>query len=124
MMSLDTNNQLAKKRGIGKKLIPTVRSIMLEEHVDMVAGDGAHHAAITDDSPALLKKPSLIRTCGFLNSLDSETDWQVRMHGAFTIPHGTLGLKEKDQSCHHEVWIHLSHINARVDETNTPNGYT
>ena len=29
------------------------------------------------------------------------------MHGAFTIPYGTLGLKEKDQSCNHEVWVHF-----------------
>ena len=42
------------------------------------------------------------------------------MHGAFTIPCGTLGLKEKDQSCHHEVWVHLSHVNARAEERVPP----
>ena len=45
--------------------------------------------------------------CGFFKPPGSENEWQVRMHGAFTIPHSTLGLKEKAQSCHHEVWIHL-----------------
>ena len=44
------------------------------------------------------------------------TEWQVRMHEACTIPCGTLELKEKVQSCHHEVWMHLSHVNNRADE--------
>ena len=38
-MSSDNNNHYAKKRCIGKKLILTVRTVMLQEHVDMVAGD-------------------------------------------------------------------------------------
>ena len=42
--------------------------------------------------------------CGFLKPPGSEDDWQIRNHGAFTIPYSTLGLKEKDQSCHHEFW--------------------
>ena len=37
------------------------------------------------------------------------------MHGAFTIPFATLGLKEKEQSCHHEVWMHLSHAYTRAE---------
>ena len=32
------------------------------------------------------------------------------------IPKSTLELREKDQSCHHEVWVHLSHVNALPDE--------
>ena len=38
-MLLHTNNHFAKKRGIGKKLMLTVRNVMLQEHVEMVAGD-------------------------------------------------------------------------------------
>ena len=38
-MSLHINNQSAKKRGTGKKLLPTIRAVMLEEHVDLVAGN-------------------------------------------------------------------------------------
>ena len=38
-MSLHINNQFAKKRGIGKKLFLRIRAVMLEEHVDLVAGD-------------------------------------------------------------------------------------
>ena len=38
MMSLHTNH-FVKKRGMGKKLQLTVRAVMLQVHVDMVAGD-------------------------------------------------------------------------------------
>ena len=39
VMSLHINNNSAEKRGIGKKLLLTIRAVMLEEHVDLVAGD-------------------------------------------------------------------------------------
>ena len=39
VMSLHINNTYAKKRGIGKKLILTIRAMMLDEKVDLVAGD-------------------------------------------------------------------------------------
>ena len=38
-MSLHVSNIYAKKRGIGKKLILTIRAVMLGEQVDLVAGD-------------------------------------------------------------------------------------
>ena len=38
-MSLHINNKFAKKRGKGKKLLHTFRTVMLQEHVDMIAGD-------------------------------------------------------------------------------------
>ena len=60
-MSLHINNQIAKKRGIWKKPLPTLRAVMLLEHVDLVAG--AAHAATIENSPVLLKKPSPKRTC-------------------------------------------------------------
>ena len=34
--------------------------------------------------------------------------------GPVGIPYGMLGLRETDQSGHHEVWIHLLHVNARL----------
>ena len=43
--------------------------------------------------------------CGFLEK------WKVRLHGAFSIHHSALGLREKDQSCHNEVWMHLALTN-------------
>ena len=87
------------------------------------------------DPSALLKKRSPIRTylchlaprrCGDQEAcqvngrmcvgsqkkkkkpLGFETKWQVRMHGAFTIFFGMLGLEETDQSCHQETWIHFN----------------
>ena len=38
-MSLHISNIYAKKRGIGKKLILTIRAVMLDEKVDLVAVD-------------------------------------------------------------------------------------
>ena len=51
---------------------------------------------------------------GFLLPPGSETEWHLRMHGAFKIPHDSLGIKRTDQSCHHKVWVHLLHVNARL----------
>ena len=39
MMSLHTNNHFAEKRGIDKNLLITVRTVMLQEQVYVVAGD-------------------------------------------------------------------------------------
>ena len=46
--------------------------------------------------------------CGFLKPPDSHEKWKVRLHSAFSIHHGEMGLREKDQSCHNEVWMHLA----------------
>ena len=43
--------------------------------------------------------------CWFIKPPGSEKEWHIRMHGAFTIPFDTLGIKRTDLSCHHEVWI-------------------
>ena len=45
VMSLHINNNYAKKRGIDKKLLLTIRAVMLDEHVDFAAGhfNGAAH---------------------------------------------------------------------------------
>ena len=39
VMSLHINNNYAKKRGIGKKILLAFRAVMLDEHIDLVAGD-------------------------------------------------------------------------------------
>ena len=39
VVSLHINNNYAKKRGIGKKLLLCIRAVMLDELVDLVAGD-------------------------------------------------------------------------------------
>ena len=53
--------------------------------------------------------------CGFLKPPDSYERWKVRQHGAFCVLHDTLGLRPKDQSCHHEVWLHLAFVNHHGD---------
>ena len=99
---------------------------------------GAAHAATIENPPVLLKKPLPIRicrchlpspplwgpgavpgdwtdVCGFLKPPDSHEKWIVRLRGAFSISHSTLGFREKDQSCHHEVWMHLALANPRQE---------
>ena len=67
-MSLHINNNHAKKRDIGKKLLLTFCAVMLEEHVDLVAGDfngpfGAANA-VTDVSVSSKKlSPTQIYRC-------------------------------------------------------------
>ena len=39
VVSLHISNIYAKKRGIGKKVILSIRAVMLNEKVDLVAGD-------------------------------------------------------------------------------------
>ena len=39
VLSLHTSNIYAKKKGIAKKLIQTLRAIMISQRVDLVAGD-------------------------------------------------------------------------------------
>ena len=50
---------------------------------------------------------------GFLNSPDFDGQWKVRQHGAFSIPHEALGIRPTDQSCHHEVCLHLGFVERR-----------
>ena len=136
---------------IGKSLLLTIRAVMLEEHVDLVAGDfnGAAwrrqcgnallsiiEGAFADSDlprppgPTPLWGPGGVPgeradVCGFsqvsrlLWKMESTSGvgcgqvpterWKVR-RGAFSIPHDTLGLRPKDQSCHHEVWLHLAFV--------------
>ena len=77
-----------------------------------------------------LKKPLRTPTCQYRTALHpcgdpvasqtngqtcaggSETEWQIRMHGAHEINREVLGIKPTEQSCHHEVWIRLLHVTA------------
>ena len=142
-LSLHINNNYARKRGIGKKLLLTIRAMMLEEHVDLVAADfnGAAlrrsignsrqptniiEEAFADTylpmppGPTPLWRPGAgpgdwAGVCGFLKPPDSFERWKVRQQGAFSIPHDTLGLRPKGQRCHHEVWLHLAFVNHLGD---------
>ena len=125
--SLHINNQFSKKRGIGDKLLLTIRAVMPVEFVDSVAGDfngAAWHRPCGNDrkltsiieeafadtnllAPAVstpLWRPGAVAgdwadVCWFIKPLDSHEKWQVHLHGAFSIRHNTLGPHEKDQSC-------------------------
>ena len=53
---------------------------------------------------------------------DFQDDGRQDMSGKYvyvarSIPYSALGLKEKDQSWHHKVWMHLAHANSGGDRT-------
>ena len=129
VISLHIRVSYAKKRDIGKKLLLTIRAVMLDEKVDLVAGDfhGAAWRRTTSAStlsiiaeafvhcdlplppgPTPLWGPGAVPStwsdvCGFIQHPDSNERWRVRQHGAFPIHHEALGIRQTDQSCHHEV---------------------
>ena len=121
-----------------KKLILTIRAIMISQEVDLVAGDfngtawrcrSRNNLSIIDEAftdcdlptppgPPPLWGPGSIPdnwtdVCGFCTPPGSDRYWKVRMHGAFSIPRRTLGLRPTDQSCHHETWLHLDFVDWR-----------
>ena len=139
VLSLHINNVSAKKRGIGKKLILTIRAVMLDENVDLVAGDFNGAAWRCDNrnnistieeafadcalpmppGPTPLWGPGSIPgnwadVCGFRKPPASDRHWKVRLCGAFSIPRDGLGLRPTDQSCHHEAWLHLDSVGQRI----------
>ena len=135
MLSLHINNIYAKKKGVPKKLILTLRAIMISQEVDLVAGDfngtawrcrsrdnlSADDEAFMDSilpappDPTPLWRPGSISdnwadVYGFLKPPGSQRFWKVNKHGAFSIPRTSLGVRPTDQSCHHETWLHLDFV--------------
>ena len=129
---------LRQRRGIAKKILLTIRAIMIGEHVDLVAAgfngtawrcsnrnnirtieeSFADCALPTLPGPTLLWGPGSIPNnwadvCGFLTPPESDRYCKIRLHGAFSMPHKTLGLRPTDQSCHHETWLHLEFVDWR-----------
>ena len=142
VLSLHISIIYAKKKGIAKKLILTLRAIMISQEVDLVAGDFSGTAwrcrsrnnLITIDEVfadcALSTPPGSTPSwgpgsipnnwadvCGFLNPPGSDRYWKVRMHGAFSILRKTLGLRPTDQSCYHETWLHLDCVDWRSTQS-------
>ena len=126
VLSLHINNIYAKKRGIGKKLILTIRAVMFVEKVDLVL----HGGATTGTTSVPSKKPLPTAPCrclpaphhcgdpdrsratgltfvGSLNLLNPIGTGKYGFRGAFSIPHEIVGLRLNDHSCHHEAWLHL-----------------
>ena len=119
VMSLRICYNFAKKRGIGKKMILTIRALMLEDHADVVAGDfkGAAWRRDSSNSISIIEEafadcalpmppgspplwgPEAVPgmwadVCGFLKRPDSHERWKVRQHDAFSIPHEALGIRQ------------------------------
>ena len=111
---------------------------MLDEKVDLVAGDfngaawrrdNSNNISIIEEAfadcalpippgPTPLWGPGAVPgkwadVCGFLKTPDSDGQRKVRQHGAVSIPHEALGIRPTDQSCHHEVWLHLDFVEWR-----------
>ena len=123
VLSLHISDTYAKKRGKGKKLILTIRAVMLDEKVDLVGSDfnGAAWRCDNRNNTNIIEKafadcalPSIpgkwADVCGFLKPSESDRHWKVRLHGAFSILHEALGIRPTDQSCHHEAWLHLDFV--------------
>ena len=141
VLSLHISNIYAPKRGIAKKLILTIRAIMIGQQNDLVAVDFngtalrcsrddlrtieeafADCALPTPPGPTPLWGLGSIPNywadvCGFLKPPDSDRYWKVRMHADFSIPCTTLGLRPTDQSCHHETWPHLDFVDWRSTQS-------
>ena len=135
VLSLHISKIHVKKKGIAKKLILTLRTMMISQEVDLVAGDFngtawrcrsrdnlstfdeacSDCALLTPPGPTPLWGPGSILdnwadVCGFLKPAGSDRFWKVNKHGAFSIPRKTIGLRATDQSCHHETWLHLDFV--------------
>ena len=152
-MPLHIYNNYAKKRVIGKKQPLAIRAVVLDDQKDLVAGDfngvawrrqpnNGNLCIIEEDfadsdlpmppCPSPLWGPGAVQgtwsdLCGFLKRPDSYKCWKVRQHGAFSIPYEALGLRSKDQSCHHEcrcTWISLTTTAAMNCVKNTNNGFS
>ena len=107
VLSLHVSNIYAKKKGIAKKLILTIRAIMIGQQIDVVAGDfngtewrcrsrnniSTIDEAFTDcawptpPGRTPLWRPGSIPNnradvCGFLKPPGSDRIFKVRMHGA------------------------------------------
>ena len=111
VLSLHISNIYAEKRGIAKKIIQTIRALMISQNIDLVAGDFngtawrcrsrdnisaideifSDCALPTPPGPTPLWGPRSIPNnwadvCGFLKPPGSQRFWKVNKHGAFSIP--------------------------------------
>ena len=138
VISLHINEKNSRKRGFGKKLLLAIRAVMLDEHIDLVAGDfdGAAwrrqtssgnlsfiEEAFADSDSPMPPSPTPLwgqgavpgactDVCGFFKPPHSYECWKV-----WCILHSLLnfGLRSRDQSCHHEVFLQLDFVNEHGD---------
>ena len=133
---------------MGKKLVLTIRAVMLKENVDLVAGDingvawrreNSNNISLIEEAfadcalpmppgpPSHFGDPDRFLCLGFLKPPESDGQWKVRVRGAFPFPRDVLRLRPNDQNCHHKLSIKVETICAqdnlcfRVTRSNTPN---
>ena len=115
VLSLRISNVNAKKKGVTKEVMLTLRAIMVSQEVDLVAGDfngsawrsrSGDYLSTIDEAvtqcalptplgPALLWRPGSIPdkwadVCGFLKQPGSHRFWTVHKHGAFSTSRKNL----------------------------------
>ena len=129
-------NKFTKERGVGKNLFLTLCAIMRDEHVIIFfAGDlnratwrqtsannphptRSHVSAFADTDSPMPPVPLTLwgpgaflgewaDVCGIIVPPNSHVSWKVRLLEFFKIHREILGLSERDQRFHHEVWLHL-----------------
>ena len=135
VVSLHISNIYAKKKGIAKTLILTLRAVLISQEVDLDAGDfngitwrnrGKDNFSTIDETfmDSILPTPpgttplwgpgsipdSWADVCVFLKPPGPQRFWKVNKHGAFSIPRKSLGLRPTDQSLHHKTWLHLDFV--------------
>ena len=125
VLSLHICNVYAKKRGIGKKLTLTIRAVMLDENVDLVAGDfngsawrcsNRNNISTIEEAFCRLRHADASRPhtrvgtrtdsgqLGWrlwvpLNLLNPIGTGKYGFTVPFSIPHEALGIRPTDQSC-------------------------
>ena len=134
VLSPHISNIYAKKKGIAKKLILTLRAIMISQEVEFAAGDFNGTAwrcrsrdnfstideVLMDSILLCLRHWSSTIVVTWIHSRQlgrrlriSQTTWLStfleNQHGALSIPRKTLGLRPSDHSCHHETWSNSNH---------------
>ena len=136
VLSLHISNIYGKKKGIAKKLILTLRAIMISQEVDLDAGDfsgtvwrcrnrdnlGTIDEAFTDcalptpPGPTPLWGPgSIPDKLGRRLRISQTTGFSIDFGKCISMVHSpsprkTFGLRPTDQSCHHETWLHLDFV--------------
>ena len=120
VLSLHVSNIYAKQRGIAKKLILTIRAIMIGQQIDVVAGDfngtawrcsNRDNISTIDEAFADCALPTPRGPTPLWGRGSIPNNWADV--GTFSIPRRTLGLRPTDQSCHHGTWLHLDFVDWR-----------
>ena len=96
---------LAKKRGIGKKLLLTIRAVMFDEHIDFVAGDfngaawrrqtnnGNREEAFADSDLPMLSGPTLLWSAGaVLGTLSATRSWRRTIRAYLLLQAQTMAV--------------------------------